>query len=75
MVADVAADVLALVKRRLVHVFLHSLISDVDLGAHEAGATDSLVGAVDDIGVGQVLGVDASAALDHRQLLSVEVLV
>lgn len=64
MVAGVPADVLALIEFVVVlHVLLHGLADGVVLVV------------VHDVGVRDVLGVDAAASLDHRKLLGVEVLV
>ena len=64
MVARVSADVLALVEFVVVlHVLLHGL------------AYRMVLIVVHDVGVGNVLGVDAAASLDHWKLLRVEVLV
>ena len=64
MVARVSADVLALVKFVVVlHVLLHGF------------AYGMILVVVHDVGVGNVLGVDAPASLDHRKLLGIEVFV
>ena len=64
MVARVSTNVLALVKFVVVlHVLLHGL------------AYGMVLVVVHDVGVGNVLGVDAPASLDHRKLLGIEVFV
>ena len=69
----VARDVLALVKVAVVHVFLHRTWTHlVHSGSHHTAA---LVRIVQDVCVCYVLSVYATSALDHWQLLSVEILV
>ena len=59
----VAADILALIEIVVMHVLFHLLVSN-----HDAG-----IGITGNVGISHVLSVDASTAVDHGQLLRVEV--
>jgi hypothetical protein len=63
-----AANILALIEIAIVHIFLH------DLSSHYASCSTNLIGIVLNIGVCHILSVNASTAIDHGQLLRVEVL-
>ena len=63
MSAHVAADILALIEIVVMHVLFHLLVSN-----HDAS-----IGITGNVGISYVLSVDASAAVDHGQLLRIEV--
>ena len=71
MIAGVTAYILTLVKIAIMHVFLHALSSHMDCRAHDDSCSTSLIGVVQNIGIGDILRVNASATRDHRQLLGV----
>ena len=59
----VAADILALIEIVVMHVLFHLLVSN-----HDAS-----IGITGNVGISHVLSVDASTAVDHGQLLRIEV--
>ena len=61
--AYVAADILALIEIVVMHVLFHLLVSN----------NDASIGITGYVGISYVLSVDASSAIDHGQLLRIEV--
>lgn len=66
MGADVTTYVLALVKIAVMHIFLHAFGTHMDWWAHDDSCPTGLIGVVQDVGIGDILRMNASATLDHR---------
>jgi hypothetical protein len=71
VVAHVAADVFGLVEVGVLDVFLHAGLAHVRAWAHDDAGAGYLVGAVEDVSVCYVLGVNGTATFDHWKLLGV----
>ena len=73
--AHVTANILALIhKIAIMQVFLNVLGVQMNLRAHHDSCSTSLIGVARIISIGHILGLVASTALDHGQLLRIKVL-
>ena len=73
--AHIATNILALIKITIMHILLHSFIAHVRRGPHDNTGPTGLISVIKDVCISNVLSVDAATALDHWQLLRVQVFV